>query len=925
MKRQVRLLPLLPLLTACASTPPQPPEPTLAALEQALPPLPPTGGNAADRQRAIEGYQRFLDQAEDPLLRAEAMRRLADLSLEEQEARRAAAAEPPPDSDNRRIIALYEERLAAYPYHPKNDEVLYQLARAYENEGLPEQALAALDRLVSGYPHSPLLPEVQFRRGEMLFVRRDYHGADQAYRAVLGRGPGTPFYETALYKRGWSLFKQSRYFEGIDLFLELIDRRSRDGRLDLDALSRADREQTEDALRAISLSFGYLDGPETVAEYFRMRGDRRYELTLYEALGAEYLKKERFSDAAATYQAFVAAYPGTDEAPQLQLRAIAAYRQGGFPSQMLEAQQAYVRLFDLRSPYWRNRNPDDHPQVVAQLQASLRDLARHYHALAQKEKRAADYKLAGDWYQRYLDNFPSTAGAQEMRFLYAELLYEQGDYPAAVEQYQQVAYRYSRNGRAAEAGYAALQAFDAHARTLDGEARLAWQRRALESARRFARDFPHHPKAAAALVHAAQRSFELGDGDAAATAAQELLASDDADPASRLAAWTMLGHIAFDAGNLLKAEDAYRRALALGVADDQHRRALEDRLAATLYEQGKRRRESGELAAAARLFQRAADAAASPEIAATARFDAAAAALANQDWQQAATTLERFRADYPKHPQLIEATRRLAVAYLESGQTERAAAEYERLAASGEPALQRESLLRAAELRREAGQPQAARRLLLSYVERFPQPVLPALEARQQLIELAEQRGDAAELRRLRQALIEAEARAGAERNDRSRYLAAQASLALARELDEAARAVRLVEPLQRNLLRKKSLLEQALAAYAAADGYGVAQVSTAASYAIGALYADFARALLESEPPRGLKGEALAEYRLLLEEEALPFEEKAIEVHELNIRRTRQGLYDPWIRQSYAELARLVPVRYAKSERSERFVDAMR
>jgi len=924
MKRHV-YLPLLPLLAACAQQPAERPAPTLADLErQPLPQLP--AGSAADRNRAIQGYERFLEHGDDPMLKAEALRRLADLSLEEGEARRAAAADKDePRTENQRVIALYEQRLEAYPYHPKNDEVLYQLSRAYDNEGLPDKALAALDQLVSRYPHSPLTLEAQFRRGEMRFARRDYRGADQAYRAVLGQGPSTTFYLTALYKRGWSLFKQSQYFEGIDLFLELIDRRAVNGKLDLDALSRADREQTEDALRAISLSFAYLDGPETVAEYFRMRGSRRHELTLYEALGEEYLKKERYSDAASTYQAFVAAYPNADQAPEFQLRAIDSYRKGNFPSQVLEAQQAYVRLFDLRSPYWQGRDPAAHPKVVAQLQSSLRDLARHYHALAQKEKKAPDYKLAGDWYQRYLSNFPHGSAAQEMRFLYAELLYEQERYPEAVEQYQQVAYRYNRNGRAAEAGYAALQAFDAHAKTLSGEQRLQWQRRAVASARRFAESFPQHPKAAAALAHATQQVFDLGDEQTAVAAARALLESKRGDAAAQLTAWTVIGHSAFDAGDLLNAEHAYRRALATDAASPDLRESLADRLAATLYQQGRQHRDSGALDGAARLFLHAAEAAASPDIAVPARFDAAAAYLELKSWPRATAVLEGLRRDYPDHPQQAEVTRRLAVAYVESGQTARAADEFERLATLGSPALQRESLLRAAELRREAGDLKAAERVLSSYIERFPRPAPQALEARQQLIELAEQRNDDDALRRLRRALIQAEAAAGDERNERTRFLAGQASLALAQELGDAARAVRLVEPLQKNLLRKKTLLEQALQAYSAADKYGIAQISTAASYAIGALYADFARALLDSEPPRGLKDEALAEYRLLLEEEALPFEEKAIQVHELNIRRTTQGLYDPWIQKSYAELAKLIPVRYAKAERSESFVDSIR
>ena len=62
-----------------------------------------------------------------------------------------------------------------------------------------------------------------------------------------------------------------------------------------------------------------------------------------------------------------------------------------------------------------------------------------------------------------------------------------------------------------------------------------------------------------------------------------------------------------------------------------------------------------------------------------------------------------------------------------------------------------------------------------------------------------------------------------------------------------------------------------------------------------------------------------------MLEEQAFPFEEKAIELHEINARRTSEGVYDEWVKASFAALRELRPVRYNKTERSERTVDAIR
>jgi tetratricopeptide (TPR) repeat protein len=71
----------------------------------------------------------------------------------------------------------------------------------------------------------------------------------------------------------------------------------------------------------------------------------------------------------------------------------------------------------------------------------------------------------------------------------------------------------------------------------------------------------------------------------------------------------------------------------------------------------------------------------------------------------------------------------------------------------------------------------------------------------------------------------------------------------------------------------------------------------------------------MASERPGNLDPDELEQYELLLEEQAYPFEERAIELHESNAARTRDGLYDESIQASFAALATLSPGRYAREE----------
>jgi tetratricopeptide (TPR) repeat protein len=231
---------------------------------------------SATSSKAMDNYKRFLElQKTDPELRAEAMRRLGDLNLESGELDRMATEVTAVDMQGAEAIKLYSTLLKAYPNYPRNDQVLYQLARAYETTGQPEQALATLDRVVKQYPQSPQMDEIQFRRGEILFSAKQYRPAQDAYNVVISRGASSAFYEQSLYKHGWSLFKQSLNEESLPSFAGVLDQKlatKTGGTRNPASLKRADRELVEDTLRVMSITFSYVEGSESLDNFLNKRG-----------------------------------------------------------------------------------------------------------------------------------------------------------------------------------------------------------------------------------------------------------------------------------------------------------------------------------------------------------------------------------------------------------------------------------------------------------------------------------------------------------------------------------------------------------------------------------------------------------------------------------------------------------------------------
>ena len=881
--------------------------------------------------QAMQEYRRFLALDTGPAsMRAEAMRRLADLNLDaatelESSAEQAGAGA----SHYAEAIGLYGQLLESVDTDTAltgeaRSEVIYQLARALEGAGRGDESLATLDRLVAESPSAVHGDEAQFRRGETWSIRQNYAGAEQAYAAVLASGPASPYYEQSLYKYGWALFKQSRYEEGLSAFLSLIDRRlSSDASApdqQIQAMSRPERELLDDTLRVVSISLSYLDGADSIPPALVPYGDPAWTYLVYTALGDLYLDKERFQDAAESYAAFVARDPVNAQAPNLLQAAIDAYTRGKFPDLVLEAKQKYVATYGLDAPFWQDRSVDDYPQLVAQLKLHLGDLAQYDHALAQRSKLPADYERAAGWYRLSLAYFPDDPQSAERSFLLGDLLFEAQHFDTARDAYLNAAYNYGRQEKSAEAGYAALLASGEHEKRLAGEAQLAWHTGHIEQALRFAADFPAHPQAGAVLTNVAEQLYASQQPERAAEVAGLVVTMQPpVTPDLERVAWTVMGHAQFDLAHYAEAESAYVRLRGLE-ADPAAGREVEGRIAASIYRQAELAQAGGDVDAAVADFLRIDAAAPDADIRPSALFDAATLLLTSQRWNESVDLLQRFRREFPEHQFNSDVTAKLAVALREGGRGAEAAAEYERIAGSADAAadVQRSALWQAAELYAAADQNDGEVRVYTALVTRFPLPASEALEARLKLADLAGADNDWQTRKGWLEAIVKTDRDMGAERSDRSRFLAASSAIELARPMRDAFNAVVLTAPLDKSLKLKKTRMEQALQAYGQAADYGVAQVTTAATFETADLYYQLSRDLLASERPKDLDADESEQYDVLLEEQAFPFEEKAIDLYRVNAERAGDGVYDEWVRASYARLAVMVPARWSRTERSE-------
>ena len=352
--------------------------------------------------------------------------------------------------------------------------------------------------------------------------------------------------------------------------------------------------------------------------------------------------------------------------------------------------------------------------------------------------------------------------------------------------------------------------------------------------------------------------------------------------------------------------------------------ALVENLAASIYKQGEQANQAGDFRAAANHFLRIKQSAPTSKIRAGAEYDAGAALIRLQDWKAAADVLNAFRQTYPEHELQKEATKQIAFVYRQAGELAQSAGEYERVAnESTDPALRAEALLaggRTCMSSRRARIVRSTRTHATSSSSR--KPIEAAVETRFKIAEIHKGRGDDALYRKELTEIVRIDAAAAGERTGRTRNLAGALGAGSHRAaLSTALSRVKLRQPFEKTLKEKQRGMNVALEAFGKLVNYEVGEVTAAATYYMAEVYADFGRSLLESERPAGLKEAALQKYNDQLEEEAFPFEEKAIKFHEKNLELMASAYHGAWTDKSLARLAILKPGRYAKSEISTGFL----
>ena len=870
-----------------------------------------------DVQYAYDQYVKYAP--EDDVHRKVAIRRLADIELQlsqelvQQQGVEEFDSSLGEEAENTLLIdksqALYRELLYQFPTSENNDEILYRLAHIAEKKGEIHQSVDYLEKLIHAFPKSRYFNEAQFRIAEQAFANGEYPRAEMAYSAVIFSPQRSVFYQRSLFKRGWTRYKQRYYYEAVDDYLLAISALEVGGEK-----PEFFEAQSDEYHKAIALAFAKHGELHAIENYFQEAPSEALLFRIYQEVSLLFLQQARYFDSAMLYTQYLTSHPDSSFYFNAHNERIKIWQESGFKSKFIESIESF---------YLAYRSSDENmPRREGLRKNILRPLlekyglaiASHYHMLT-KDERSVDegattknVQMAKQWYQYYMEDFDDSAGVVGVYYQYADLLAQLNQVENALSYYRKAAYENTYLNHK-EAAYALVSLMDEIPASVDQNGK-AWLQSQLKAAQQFCERFQSDHRANQMAVHVGKKALD-GGGAAQSVYLLEACLSAGVTPSNDFN--ILLGEGYFELADYANAEKNF------GLIHSEIRtETVSNRLALSIFQQGEVAQRDNNNVLAIFHFSRIATITPHSSIAATGLYQAISLSMTIGELHQAIKMSEEFRSVFPQNKFTPDVLKTLSIAYLNTEQPLLAANRLSEVAQlSKNDELKRAALFQAGELYESQGQWQRAIENYRQYAHTYLQPLDQYMEATYSLSFLYEKLENQKNADFWRRKTVSSGERFAKElSSDRAQYIVANEALVLGRRSFTAFKRYKLVQPLQSNLKNKKRHMQDASRYFKVAARFPFTEIKTEAIFQIGKVYADFSVALLDSERPNSLSEIELEQYEILLEDQAFPFEDQAIELYENNLRLASVGVFSQWTKRSLVQLEKLYPARYKKEFR---------
>ncbi|MCB9072093.1 MAG: tetratricopeptide repeat protein [Bdellovibrionaceae bacterium] len=340
-----------------------------------------------------------------------------------------------------RAIQAYEWFVRDFPKDPKVPQALYFLGYSNFEISNEKRGESYYKELTQRYASSVYVDESHFALGEYYFEKDRWQDALEQYGRLIAK-KSKRLFAFSLYKIAWCQYRMGKYDHAVNNLEKVIrlgdtNQEAAEGIKEINTL-RLREEAIKDYVAFYAQTGKY---EQAQSDFYKATNSEKITVDLLEALAYRYSYSGNVQASTYLFKKLIAHNPEAEKAAKYQYQIVQDLQNINNVKAFKSELTVWIEKYGPDSQ-WAHDNANK-KEVVSEMAALQETTVRNHtlrlHQTAVSVKTDYTRQLAADSYKMYLHFFHNSPKHTEMRFFYAELLFDMKEYEKAAAQYQWVA------------------------------------------------------------------------------------------------------------------------------------------------------------------------------------------------------------------------------------------------------------------------------------------------------------------------------------------------------------------------------------------------------------------------------------------------------------------------------------------------------
>lgn len=342
----------------------------------------------------------------------------------------------------KQALQIYSQILNRFPNYSDLDYVLFNSALAYSQLHELEKSKKHYLQLVQQFPKSDLIPDALLEVGEIFYQQKNFQTALSKFIKIEDYIKSRA-YPYGLYKSAWCYYNLKETDKAIEQLVRVVKQNPAD-----DKIERKHNLRRE-SLRDLTLFVGESVPPQKLFGFFDKLATPQELGEVMVALTGLFESHSRYKEISIFTEEYIKNYPTSPQSPVLYSKLVQTL-------ETLKKRDQVIKKLAEMADYCKSEN--ENLECKVEFKKVSLEIAKKWWDIWLKNKSHTEFSLLTEKaFENLLSLDDVKAPDSVSRYAFAELLFQQNKFEAALEQYKQVSeHKQIENSLKHDALYGAL-------------------------------------------------------------------------------------------------------------------------------------------------------------------------------------------------------------------------------------------------------------------------------------------------------------------------------------------------------------------------------------------------------------------------------------------------------------------------------------